>query len=168
MIKRLTIMRVRWLSRLGLPLMLSVASLGAAGGSAGKTAPLADAVQHRDKRAIVSLLKDHVDVDAPESDGATALHWAAYLEDAETTALLIRAGAEVDAPNNYGVTPLALASGNGNAAVVDQLLKGGADPNCAVRAGETPLMLAARTGNTDAVRVLLSAGAKVDAKETWN
>jgi ankyrin repeat protein len=144
--------------------MLCVSTLGAA----GKDALLADAVQRRDTQAVRSLLKQRADVNAAQSDGATALHWAAYLEDAETTALLIRAGAKVDTPNNYGVTPLALAAGNGNAAVIDQLLKGGADPNGAVRAGETPLMLAARTGNTDAVKALLSAGAQVDAKETWN
>jgi len=144
--------------------MLCVSSLGAA----GKDATLADAVQRGDKQAVLSLLKMRADVNAPQSDGATALHWAAYLEDAETTALLIRAGAKVDTPTNYGMTPLALAAGNGAAAVIDQLLKGGADPNGAVRAGETPLMLAARTGNADAVKALLSAGAKVDAKETWN
>ena len=142
----------------------SVATLGAA----GNDAPLADAVQRRDTQAVLSLLKTHADVNAPQTDGATALHWAAYFEDAETAALLIRAGAKVDTANNYGVTPLSLAAGNGNAAVIGQLLKGGADPNGAVRAGETPLMLAARTGKVDAVKVLLSAGAKVDAKETWN
>ena len=144
--------------------MLCVASLAAA----GKDAPLADAVQRRDTQAVRSLLKTRADVNAPQSDGATALHWAAYLEDADTTALLVRAGARVDAPNHYGVTPLALAAGNGNAAIIDQLLKGGADPNLAVRAGETPLMLAARTGRSDAVKALLNAGATVDAKETWN
>jgi len=144
--------------------VLCVSSLGAA----GKEALLADAVQRGDRQAVLALLKTRADVNAPQSDGATALHWAAYLDDADTTALLIRAGAKVDTPNNYGVTPLALASGNGNAAVIDQLLKGGADPNRAVRAGETPLMLAARTGNAEAVKVVLSAGATVDAKETWN
>jgi ankyrin repeat protein len=148
--------------------MLSVASLSAAGGGAGKDAPLADAVQHRDKQAIVSLLKDRVDVNAPQSDGATALHWAAYLEDADTTALLIRGGAKVNTPNNYGVTPLALASANGHRAIIELLVKAGADPNGAVRSGETPLMLAARTGRLDAVKVLLNAGADVNAKETWN
>src|SRR5262249_17386351 len=102
----------RVVSRLSLTPLLSVPSLGAA----GQSATLADAVQRRDAQAIQSLLKAHADVDAPQSDGATALHWAAYLEDADTTALLIRAGAKVDSPNNYGVTPLALASGNGNAA----------------------------------------------------
>jgi ankyrin repeat protein len=144
--------------------MLCVSSLGAA----GTEAPLADAVEHRDQPAVLALLNQHVDVNARQSDGATALHWAAYLDDADTTALLIRAGAKVDTPNNYGVTPLALASGNGNAAVIDRLLKGGADPNRAVRAGETPLMLAARAGNREAVMRILSAGAAVDARESWN
>src|SRR5947208_5056251 len=157
-------MRMRCLLGLSLAAILCVSSVGAA----GNDAPLADAVERRDNQAVLSLLKTRADVNAAQSDGATALHWAAYLEDAETTSLLIRAGARVDTPNNYGVTPLALASGNGNAAIIDQLLKGGADPNGAVRAGETPLMLAARTGNAEAVRVLLSAGAKVDAKESWN
>jgi ankyrin repeat protein len=142
----------------------SVASLGAA----GTEAPLADAVQRGDKPAVASLLKKRADVNAPQRDGATALHWAAYLDDADTTALLIRAGATVDTPNNYGVTPLALASANGNAAIIDQLVEAGADPNGAVRGTETPLMLAARTASADAVTMLLNAGATVDAKETWN
>lgn len=157
-------MRMRSVRALCFAATLCVASLGAA----GTDALLADAVQRGDKQAVLSLLKKRADVNAPQSDGATALHWAAYLEDAETTALLIRAGAKVETPNNYGVTPLALASEHGNAAVIDQLLKGGADPNRGVRARETPLMLAARTGNADAVKVLLRAGATVDAKETWN
>src|SRR5438105_2878957 len=164
-------MYLRRASRLWLALMLSIAGFGAAAGAAGtaaKTSPLADAVQHRDKQAILTLLKTHADVNAPQSDGATALHWAAYLEDADTTALLIRAGANVKATNNYGITPLTLASENGNAAIIQQLLKAGADPNSVVRAAETPLMLASRTGKVDAVNVLLEAGAKIDAKESWN
>ena len=140
-------MPMRCVRGLSLAAMLCVSIHGAA----GKEAPLADAVQRHDQQAVLALLKKHADVNAPQSDGATALHWAAYLEDADTASLLIRAGATVDTRNNYGVTPLALASGNGNAAVIDRLLKAGADPNGAVRAGETPLMLAARTGNADAV-----------------
>jgi uncharacterized protein len=156
-------MQMRWRG-LWLAATLCVSSLGAA----GTDALLADAVRRGDTQAVRSLLKQRADVNAPQGDGATALHWAAYLGDADTTALLTRAGASVDARNNYGITPLALAAGNGNAAVIDQLLKGGADPNGAVRAGETPLMLAARTGNVEAVTVLLRAGARVDARETWN
>src|SRR5437762_4006145 len=136
--------------------------------AAGRDALLADAVQRRDTRAVLALLQQHADVNAPQSDGATALHWAAYFDDAETTGRLIRAGAKVDIPNNYGMTPLALAAANGTAAVIDQLLKAGANPNRPVRAGETPLMLAARAGKPDAVKVLLDGGAEIDAKEAWN
>jgi ankyrin repeat protein len=157
-------MPMRRVPALWLAATISVASLGAAGADA----PLADAVQRGDKPAVRALLKRGTDVNAPQRDGATALHWAAYLDDAETTALLIRAGARVDTPNNYGVTALALASQNGNAAIIDRLVKAGADPNGAIRAGETPLMLAARSTRADAVTVLLNAGAKIDAKETWN
>ena len=65
-------MYLRRASRLWLALMLSIAGFGAAAGAAGtaaKTSPLADAVQHRDKQAILTLLKTHADVNAPQNDG---------------------------------------------------------------------------------------------------
>jgi ankyrin repeat protein len=164
-------MTFRGLVGLWLAVTLSAATLSAAGAGdavAAKGSPLADAVQHSDKSTVLSLLKKQADVNAPQGDGATALHWAAYLEDADIASLLIRAGAKVDAPNSYGVTPLVLAAENGNAKIITQLLKAGADPNGVVRAGETPLMLAARTGKVDAVTALLEAGAKINARETWN
>lgn len=161
-------MRVRRVSGLGLTLMLTSASLGFA---AALNAPLADAVQRGDRQAVVSLLKKNADVNAPQSDGATALHWAAYMNDAEAMALLLRAGAKVTVRNDLGVTPLALAAQQGGAAVIEQLIKAGAAPNDAVNfvnAGETPLMHAARSGSVDAVKALVKAGADVNAKETWN
>src|SRR5689334_9426577 len=152
-------MEIKCLPGLAFAVVVSLTSLVAADTSR-KDAPLADAVKHGDKQAVLSLLRQKADVNAPQADGATALHWAAYLEDAATTALLIRAGAQIGASNNYGVTPLVLAAENGNAAILEQLLKAGADPNATVRSGETPLMLAARAGRMEAVKVLLGAGAK--------
>ncbi len=166
--------RPRRSSGLSLSAALFVAGLCVAGGSfeaAGQEAPLASAVQRGDRAATLSLLGQQVDVNAAQGDGATALHWAAYLDDAETTALLIRAGADVNAANHYGVTPLALASTNGNAAIIEQLVRSGADPHDplhAVNAGETPLMLAARSGRADAVTLLLQLGADPNSTETWN
>lgn len=154
---------------MGLASLLVSAGIGIA--ASGHETPLPDAVQHGDKQAIASLLKSGADVNATQSDGATALHWAAYLNDAESTALLLRAGAKVDAKNDLGVTPLALAAQQGGAAVIEQLLKAGAKPNDPVNfvdAGETPLMHAARAGSVDAVKVLAKAGADLNAKETWN
>ena len=164
----------RFGTRAGLTLaaLVAVAGMGvsAAQNAAAvqKGSPVADAMQRGDKQTVQALLKKKADVNAAQSDGATALHWAAYLQDAEATALLIRAGAKVETTNNYGVTPLVLAATSGNAAVVDLLVKAGANPNTPVRAGETPLMLAARSGSVEAVKALLLGGATVDAKESWN
>jgi ankyrin repeat protein len=98
-------------------------------------------------------------------DGTTALHWAAYREDAALVELLLGAGADVRAANRYGATPLSLACGNGNARIVERLLKSGADANAQLSGGETALMTAARTGSAAAVKVLVAHGANVNARE---
>jgi ankyrin repeat protein len=119
-----------------------------------------------DRAAIRMLLQQRGDVNAPQVDGATALHWAAYNDDLETAGLLVRAGANVKAANRYGVTPLSLACTNGNGAMVDLLLKAGADANTSLPGGETALMTAARTGKVEPINALLSRGADVNAKES--
>ena len=134
--------------------------------SAATDLRLVDAVKNRDAGAARTLLKQKIDVNAAQPDGATALHWAAHWDDVETAELLIRAGARVNAANDYGVTPLSLACTNGNATMVAKLLALGADPNATTAMGVTPLLTAARTGNADVVRLLLAAGADANAKET--
>ena len=112
------------------------------------------------------LVEQHADVNAPQADGATALHWAVFRSDKEMVDLLLRAGANPKAANRDGSTPLWLASINGDAAIIEALLKAGADANEQLPLGRTPLMVASRTGNVDAMKVLLDHGANVNAKET--
>lgn len=156
-------MRLNPFGRWVIVLLLSVAALIAN----GSNVRLLDAVKEKDTAAVRALLQQKVEVDAPAPDGATALHWAAHLDDLNTAELLIRAGANVKAANRYGVTPLSLACTNGAAAMIELLLKAGADPNSAMPEGETALMTAARTGKVDAVETLLAHGADVNAKESW-
>ena len=132
---------------------------------AASNARLADAAEKMDRPAIRALLRERVDVGAPQIDGMTALHWAAYHDEVEIADLLVRAGADVKAANRYGVTPLSLACTNGNAPLVELLLKAGADPNAPLPGGETPLMTAARTGSVASVKALLSRGAAVDSRD---
>jgi ankyrin repeat protein len=141
-------------------LLLSLSSLGAAGSD------VADAVMRGDSAAVRALLSKKADVNAKQTDGATALHWAVYREDVATTDLLLQAGANPRVTNSEGFTPLALASLGGNPALIDSLLKAGADPNERLPRGETPLMMASRTGNVAAVRILLDRGADISARET--
>ena len=128
-------------------------------------APLANAVQHMDRDTVRHLLERRIDVNVPQADGTTALHWAAYNDDLDLVNRLLAAGANARASNRYGVTPLTLACTNGNAAVVSRLLDAGADANGTLPGGETPLMTAARTGKAAVVRALIVHGADVNAKE---
>src|SRR6202034_4768091 len=85
--------------------------------AAAAEAPVADAVMSGDKDILRSLPGDRANVNAPQPDGTTALHWAARHDDLATAEALIKAGADVNAVNRYGVTPIALAAMNGNAAM---------------------------------------------------
>jgi ankyrin repeat protein len=128
-------------------------------------APLADAAEALDIAAVRALLDDGAKVNAAQPDGMTALHWAAYHDDAAMAKLLLDHAADAKVANRYGVTPLSLACTNGNGEIVARLLAAGADANTTLRGGETALMTAARTGRPDVVKRLLAAGAKVDATE---
>src|SRR5205823_11754793 len=60
-------------------LVLGIAGLALA----AERASLADAVEQRDTARVRALLEARVDVNAAQIDGTTALHWAAYQDDAE-------------------------------------------------------------------------------------
>ncbi len=132
---------------------------------AAATSDVADAVMRGDSIAVRALLDKHADVNVPQPDGATALHWAVFRSDKEMVELLLAAGANAKAANRDGSTPLWIASVNGNAAIVADLLKAGADANEALPFGRTPLMEASRTGSVDTIKVLLDHGANVEARE---
>ena len=146
--------------------LVGAGCLAATWAAAGTDTPLLDAVKNRDTEAVQVLVSQQVDVNAPQADGATALHWAAHLDDVEITDLLIGAGARVNTANDYGVVPLSLACTNGNVAMVERLLGAGADPNTGDGYGATPLMFAARTGRVEVVEALLAHGADFSVTDT--
>ena len=139
-------------------LILTV-GVGVAANAQGEDERLTSAAERRDMTAVQDLLDDGADVNEPQPDGATALHWAAHWNDLPMVAALVAAGSAVDAANDYGVTPLSLAASNGSADVLDVLLRAAADPDTALPTGETALMTAVRSGSVAAVRRLLQGSA---------
>jgi uncharacterized protein len=144
----------------GIAFLASLTTVGAAG-----DLRLVEAVKSRNAAAVRALLQQHADVNAPQPDGATPLHWAAYWDDRGTADLLIGAGANVNAANELGATPLYLACVNRSAAMAESLLAAGADANAALPSGESAIMTAARTGSADVIRTLAAHGADVNHTE---
>src|SRR3954471_3278403 len=98
-------------------------------GVAAAKSDVADAVMRGDRAALRMLLTQKADVNAPQPDGATALHWAIYRDDLPMVELLLESGAHVDVANSFGATPLSMAAENGDAAITERLLDAGADAN---------------------------------------
>ena len=130
--------------------------------------PVADAAMDGDIEAVRALLTEGADVNAPQGDGMTALHWAAEAGDVEMVGMLLYAGANLQGVTRLGdYTPLHLASKAGKDRVVARLLEAGADPSAYTTTGEvTPLHFAAASGSVATVEALLDHGADVDVTES--
>jgi ankyrin repeat protein len=151
--------------------VLVAAGLSMAATVMAQGTPVADAARRSDVAVLRTLLAQGADVNAPQGDGMTALHWAAERGDQAVADMLLVAGANVSAVTRLGqYTPLHLAARAGSAPVVEALLKAGASATALSSTGNvTALHLAAASGNPAVVTMLLDKGAAIDARETeWN
>lgn len=126
---------------------------------------LVQAAAKGDAATVRALLRERVDVNAADSDGATALHWAAWAGDAALVDELVRAGARAAATNAFGLAPVHIAAQHGHEAIVRRLLDAGADVNAPDGTGETLLMAAVRAGSLATATLLVERGAAVNAAE---
>jgi ankyrin repeat protein len=150
---------------LALPGLITLTLLLGAATSVAAELSLADAAQAKDFARVQTLLAQSADVNTPQPDGMTALHWAVQHDETAAVKALLAAGADAKAANRYGVRPLNLACQRGHTANVEMLLAAGADANATLSGGETPLMTAARTGRPGPVKALIARGADVNARE---
>ncbi|TVY92560.1 Ankyrin [Lachnellula willkommii] len=98
----------------------------------------------------------HVDINARDNQGITAIHCAASVSDSNTW-ILFQAGADLRAQANDGRTPLHFAAGAAQSHVVALLCKIHGE----VR--RTALHYATSSGNSESVYYLLNAGANPNA-----
>lgn len=108
-----------------------------------------------------SDVKSEKSVDVCDSEGLTALHWAAAYGQIATVQLLSSFGAEIDKLGPEGETPLLLAANGGHHDVVRMLLNEGANVNHTDDVGNTALMYAASGNHPHCCNELLLRGADV-------
>lgn len=106
------------------------------------------------------LLRHGADVETPNEDGWTALHYASVRNG--TLAFLLDQGANIDVRNRLGWTPLHRAAWYAHDGSVRLLLERGASIDAVEVQGRTPLRLATDAGDPATVRVLMAAGAIAD------
>ena len=104
---------------------------------------LYDASGDGDDGRVRELLVNKADPNKyKDSDGVTALIWAAYLGRDSTVSILIQHGADLNVQDNFGRTALYRAAGNGQNEVTTRLIKAGADLNIQNNDGKTPIQVA--------------------------
>src|SRR5438874_8822802 len=118
------------------PILLAAALVSGSAIVSTGGSPVADAAMRGDTAGVRALIRQRADVNAPQGDGMTALHWAASHGDATEVKLLLGAGAHVDATTRNGsYTPLHLASRGGRTAAIRALIKAGANVNAPTTSG---------------------------------
>jgi len=103
-----------------------------------------------------------VDVDLRDSDGRTALDWAAVRGEASIVQLLLNKGADAGSRDNQRQTPLHKAARWGNSHIVPFLIKREADVDAQDNNGQTPLHMAE---NAQTVKELVKYGAQLNVQD---
>jgi ankyrin repeat protein len=130
--------------------------------------PVADAAEQNDVEAVRALLRRGADPNAPQSDGLTALHWAALRDNAQLVEVLRYAGANLRPLTRAGgYTPLHLAAREGHVAVARALLSAGASPDVMTATGVTALHFAAMANAPELVNALVEHGADLNVPDAY-
>jgi ankyrin repeat protein len=115
------------------------------------------------------LLELDADVNTPDREGITALHYAAKKNDiVAITYLIYEARANVNVIDSQGKTPLHYAVAvpyNVNIKIIQCLVKVGADVNAPDGQGKTPLHYAVEQKSIEVIECLVAAGANVNARD---
>ncbi|XP_039559585.1 serine/threonine-protein kinase TNNI3K isoform X3 [Passer montanus] len=101
-------------------------------------------------------------------NGFTALHLAAYKDNAELLTALLHGGADIQQVGYGALTALHVATIAGHHKVTHLLLKFGADVNASGEVGDRPLHLAAAKGFLNITKLLMEEGSKADVNAQDN
>lgn len=124
--------------------------------------PLIVAAAKSHTEAVELLLLAGADVDAQQSGGWCALHYALKDSNAAVLNLILKHSPNVNLATNTGVRPMHLAAMAGIVDIGVELLRRGADINAIDCNGLTALRVAVQQGRKDMAMMLIEAGARLD------
>lgn len=115
---------------------------------------------------VRELVEAGWDVNQPDSETVTLLHWAAINNRREIVRYFLDKGAKVDAiGGELNATPLHWATRQGHLNAVVLLMNAGADPNIRDAEGCSCIHLAAQFGHTALVAYFIARGVSLDVQD---
>jgi len=118
------------------------------------------------RQQIISALENGANINARDSQGVTALMYAASFNNFEATHLLLERGADLRARDDFGVEALGhCAMSNHDPEMISFLVNKGSNTNAKSNNGNTVLMWASNSNKASVVRALLAAGADINAAD---
>ena len=114
--------------------------------------------------ALMLISSKGANVNVPDKNGATPMHWAAHKGHLESISLLHAQGADINARTNEGITPLQVATANDNGKSAAFLVKSGANVGSTADGDWSPLHTAARHNSREVGGILVSEGADIEAQ----
>lgn len=138
--------------------------LRAARSEAGQSL-LHTAIQADEGRSLDYLLATGHDIEAPNTEGDTALLAAIRHGHDQLVTKLLAARAKHNVSNQAGLTPLTMAVVQANPVVTRQLLEAGADPMSEIAPGCSALFFSIAYNQPEIVQALLDAGADANRAE---
>ncbi|MEI8395431.1 MAG: ankyrin repeat domain-containing protein [Rhodospirillaceae bacterium] len=122
--------------------------------------PLINAVKAGNTDMVTLLLEFGAHPGVTDTEGNTALHWAADRGDPVLIKLMLAGKAKIiDRENRQGLTPLMMATRAGRIEAIDVLAKAGADLGKSDYTGRDALAWAAESRNPEVAAALRRAGA---------
>ena len=125
---------------------------------------IVSAAQANNMNSVRTFIAKRVNVNQGDTQGRTALSYAAELGNAQMAKELLDANASPDGRDRQGDVPLHWAANNGRVDVIKVLIAGHATVDAPDRQGITPLMSAITHNQVGSVKALLAGGA--DPKKT--
>ncbi|KAH0556219.1 hypothetical protein GP486_005853, partial [Trichoglossum hirsutum] len=122
------------------------------------------AMEYDNKKLVLLLFEEGLDVSTTDTQGCAAIHRIAYSGWASILSTAVDMGSDHLARDIQGRSPLHHAASGTSADCVSYLLGLSEDPNVPDRNGWTPLHWACKRGNMDAVKVLLENGGEKDRR----
>jgi len=120
-----------------------------------------------DAQTVLQMLhEDESRVNAKDSGGKTALHWACLKGNFEMANLLLKWGASPNCVDTATYTPLIISVMRGDALILERLISYGGSVHATIGKNMTALHWASVKNSNEVVKVLINAGGQVNAENS--